>query len=206
EIDSEGKAQIAMIMAYTRMNAVVEGPKEAKVGETAEYTLTVLGRKASTLANWSSSNEEVATISINEDDKVVLTPVAEGTTTIIVYRGENEANWIARFDVVVKGEEVEEDPITAEVEVEEEKIIINGKVALEEGQEIDNVSVSVHQGESEPAINEDLTEIDEFTNGEFSFELEIPEDLELGKYTVTIQVFLEGSNEPIEFTTTITLQ
>lgn len=201
KIDSEGKAQIAMIMAYTRMNTVVEGPKDAKVGETAEYKLTVLDMDASTYANWSSSNEDVATIEV-VDNKVVLTPVGEGTATITVYRGDNEANWIARFDVVVKGEEVEENPITAEVEVEE-KIIINGKVALEEGQEIANVSVSVYQGENFSVIIEDLTEIGEFLDGTFSFELEIPEDLESGEYTVEIQVLLEGSAQPLVFKTII---
>lgn len=106
EIDAEGKAQIALINAYARAKAVVEGPTTVKKGETASYTLTVLGREATTLANWSSSNPKVATIS--NDEKAVLIPVAAGTTTITVYRGDNEANWIAKFDVTV--EAVEEIP------------------------------------------------------------------------------------------------
>lgn len=99
EIDTNNVAQIALINAYARSQSVLTGAIELKVGETAKYSLTVFGREVSTLANWSTSNPEVATIV--DDTEVILTGVSEGTITITAYRGTDEANWIVKLEVKV---------------------------------------------------------------------------------------------------------
>lgn len=99
KIDTDNAAQIALINAYARTEANIEPIVELEIDENVEYTLQVLGEDVSTVVNWSSSNEEVATIYV--DEKVVLTGLTEGTTTITAYRGTDKSNWIAKFDVEV---------------------------------------------------------------------------------------------------------
>jgi len=107
-IDPNNAAELALAKAAVRSQTkLVEGKTTLSIGESTTYKIQIMGKNATGLVNWHSSNPQVAEFNKLDDGRYgeTLTAKSAGTTLITAYRaytgGTPENDWIIRFPVVV---------------------------------------------------------------------------------------------------------
>lgn len=107
-IDPNNAAELALAKAAVRSETeLVEGKTTLSIGESTTYKIQIMGKNATGLVNWHSSDPQVAEFNKLDDGRYgeTLTAKSAGTTLITAYRaytgGTPENDWIIRFPVVV---------------------------------------------------------------------------------------------------------
>ncbi|NLX90363.1 MAG: hypothetical protein GXZ07_02025 [Firmicutes bacterium] len=107
-IDPNNAAELALAKAAVRSETeLVEDKTTLSIGESTTYKIQIMGKNATGLVNWHSSDPQVAEFNKLDDGRYgeTLTAKSAGTTLITAYRAYNggtpENDWIIRFPVVV---------------------------------------------------------------------------------------------------------
>lgn len=185
-IDTVDKAAgLALAKAAVRSETTLaSGDTVLQVPNTTVYELQVLGKLASGLVDWVSSDTNVATIDNNEN--VVLTAVGVGTTTITAYRAYTgstpENDWLYKFDVTVTAE-APSVTITAPLTTDEIKqggiVNITGTA-----QNLDVVTITVRNS-SDGLVGTAQLPVT-VTDDQFSTSFTLNSDAILGTYTIKV--------------------
>lgn len=99
------QAELYAANATTKLNKNAEQPLNA--GTPVDYHLFIMGKKATGLVEWASSNDTVASVSVASTGFPTITPLKAGTAVITAYRdyegGTAAKDWILKFTVNVTG-------------------------------------------------------------------------------------------------------
>ena len=165
-VDPDREAEKALVKGFIRTQAKVYiGESEITedtitVGSTRTYTLEVLGYNVTRFLNWTTSNENIASII----DKGELEAKTTGEVIVTVYKDCPDTEWIKKFDVTVTapatggggggGAAPAPEDEDEKVEVIDEKEV---EEAIEEAEKTDKIVLKVEEKEA-IAIEKELFE------------------------------------------------
>ena len=110
-IDLDGDARRSLALIAIRSETDPIDDDFLSIGDKPTYTVTIMGKDASSLVGWHSLNSSV--VKVEETDQgFEIEAVGSGTAELLAYRyypgdgdgSEPEIDWLVRFDVTVEGD------------------------------------------------------------------------------------------------------
>ena len=111
-IDSSQAARLGLAKAMVRFETTLASgvPTTFAVNDVISHTILIMGRDATNLVEWQSSNSSVVEVTTDaQTENYILTAKGPGTATLTAFRDVDvnnpaaAADWIFKYDVTVEG-------------------------------------------------------------------------------------------------------